>query len=304
VYRALSGDPRLVLEGAVRAECRLGRVGRWSAASAARFLADAEIVAVGLSASGFDEALPLIITSLTDGQHLSIFPAFHGAQKAVGMCETLPSPPDITIAEAASYPTYTVWDGEHTLHVQSVKRSLQLAVSPFERLEGEIAYYRSYFSIFTPAQSFLETSLGNINVVLHPLPILLNLAAVERNAAGFRHFIDGFSPRVGMAAEKLDAERVAVGRALGVELLPALEQLKHYYGPSDVKELYRYVNDPCGPYGEVCGFGLDSRYITEDIPYLLLPLLELGEKAGVPMPAAGLCLRLAEIAGVYPPHPQ
>jgi len=207
VYRALSGDPRLVLEGAVRAECRLDQVGRWSAASAARFLADAEIVAVGLSASGFDEALPLIITSLTDGQHLSIFPAFHGAQKAVGMCETLPSPPDITIAEAASYPTYTVWDGEHTLHVQSVKRSLQLAVSPFERLEGEIAYYRSYFSIFTPAQSFLETSLGNINVVLHPLPILLNLAAVERNAAGFRHFIDGFSPRVGMAAEKLDAER-------------------------------------------------------------------------------------------------
>lgn len=54
-----------------------------------------------------------------------------------------------------------------------------------------------------------------------------------------------------------------------------------------------YVTALDGPYTEVKGFGLKSRYVTEDVPYLVVAGLSLAEAAGVPAPTMELCVQLA-----------
>jgi len=297
IWTALHQHTNLSWSGALQGETNLADVHRFSDIpdeNTTTSITNAEIIVITVTASVYPILLPHLAPLLHTGQHVIVFPAIFGAQSLLEHISSLEDPPDVTIAEAASFPAVCTWDSKHALYIQSIKSLLQLSVYPTVRLEKEILFYNAYFNLFEPAVNFLETSLSNINVVLHPLPILLNLGAVERNAEQFRHFLDGFSPLVGALVEQIDRERLAVGKAFGLSLSPALSQLKMYYGDSEASHLYEYVSDPDGPHKDVQGFGVDSRYITEDIPYLLVPMLELGRKAGIPMPISELCLRLAE----------
>ena len=85
---------------------------------------------------------------------------------------------------------------------------MRVAVKPKEKTEETLALLNSFFDIFEPAQNSLETSLDNMNMTLHPLPLLLNVGAAERGGKDFYHFIEGISPTVGLLIEQLDEERM------------------------------------------------------------------------------------------------
>ena len=65
----------------------------------------------------------------------------------------------------------------------------------------------------------LDTSINNVGGVVHPAAMLLNSYATERAAAGeaLVYYRDQVNPTVAnLVMEPLDAERVAVGKALGL----------------------------------------------------------------------------------------
>ena len=65
----------------------------------------------------------------------------------------------------------------------------------------------------------LDTSINNVGGVVHPAAMLLNSYATERAAAGeaLVYYQDQVNPTVAnLVMEPLDAERVAVGKALGL----------------------------------------------------------------------------------------
>jgi len=68
--------------------------------------------------------------------------------------------------------------------------------------------------------------MDNPNCVLHPLPVLLNVGSIERDPLQFRHYIDGITPLIASMIDRMDAERLAIGKAYGLNLVPILEQLK------------------------------------------------------------------------------
>lgn len=180
-----------------------------------------------------------------------------------------------------------------TLYIHSIKKELRMAVCPVHRTDSVIGMLNGYFDVFAPARNFLETSLDNMNMTLHPLPVLMNMYSVERALDAFRHFIDGVTPAVGRLLEKMDRERIAIGDAYGLRLTPAIDQLKAYYGECGRNTIADYVSALDGPYPNVKGFGLNSRYITEDVPYLVVAGLSLGKAAGVSAPVMELCVQLA-----------
>jgi opine dehydrogenase len=286
-HAVLKDDPVLRFTGALEMDVRLSAVTRDVAA-----IAGSDIIAVTVTASYYDKFFPAMVPLLHDGQHVVFFPACFGAQL---LSRNIPKAQaaGLTIAEAVSFPCVCDWDKCRTINVHSVKRALRMSVYPKSRLEETLHLYNDCFRIFEPARNFLETSLDNMNLTLHPLPVLLNAGGVERDPNGFRHFIDGFTPTVGALVEQLDAERLAVGKAYGLDLVSTLDQLKTYYGDSSATSIGAYVTARGGPYTNVRGFGLTSRYVTEDIPYLVVPTLALAGAAGVATPLLELCLRLA-----------
>jgi opine dehydrogenase len=92
---------------------------------------------------------------------------------------------------------------------------------------------------------------------------------------------------------QMDDERLAIGRAFSLKLTSTMEQLKMYYGQNDTKTYYEYSNSSESPYKDVVGHNVKSRYLTEDVPGLNVPALQLAEKAGVETPIIELTIRLS-----------
>ena len=91
----------------------------------------------------------------------------------------------------------------------------------------------------------------------------------------------------------MDAERVDTGKKLGLDLMPIMDQLKMYYGHNLTETIYEYANSPESPYKDIVGHSVRSRYLTEDVPFCMVPCKLIGEKAGQPMPVVDLVIRLA-----------
>ncbi len=68
--------------------------------------------------------------------------------------------------------------------------------------------------------------MDNLNLVVHPLPTLLNIAGIEADPKGWRHYIDGISPVISKNMHMLDDERIAVGNAFGLNLTNIMDMLK------------------------------------------------------------------------------
>jgi len=252
---------------------------------------DAQVVVIAVTSSYYEMVFTHILPLIQNGQHILFMPACYGAIlfKNALMKTRIEN---LIISEATSFP-FVCDLLEEGLFIHSKKNTLTMAVSPVFELDSEIKFYNSLFDIFKPARNFLQTSLNNINLSLHPLPILLNISAIEASLSSFRHYIDGFSPTVGQLVEKMDAERISIGENLGVPLTPALSQLNEYYGRFSANTIREYVINPNGPYSDVKGFGLRSRYIMEDIPGLLVAAYNLASVFPINVPVIGLCINLA-----------
>ena len=252
---------------------------------------NAHIIVIAVTSSCYEPVFAHILPLIHTGQHVLFMPACYGAilfKKALRESKIK----DLTISEATSFP-YVCDLSDEGLIVHGKKQTLTIAVSPLSKLDSEITLYNSLFEIFQPARNFLQTSLDNMNLTLHPLPILLNISAVEHSASSFRHYIDGYSETVGQLVERMDAERIAIGEKLDLPLTTALTQLKNYYGDSQAQTIREYVTNLQGPYPDVKGFGLDSRYVTEDVPGLLVSASSIASQLGIKVPIIDLCISLA-----------
>jgi opine dehydrogenase len=128
-----------------------------------------------------------------------------------------------------------------------------------------------------------QTTLQNANPVIHPAVTLLNTALLERTGGDFLFYEEGVTPAVGRLIEAVDRERIAIGAALGVEVIsdPELSLSQGYMTDASYEHGYRTAP---GFRGIKAQPGLDHRYLNEDVGYGLVFLAELGRQLGVDTP--------------------
>jgi opine dehydrogenase len=91
----------------------------------------------------------------------------------------------------------------------------------------------------------------------------------------------------------MDAERVAVGKALGVDLWSCKDQyvIEYDVHASTLSEAVRQ-NDA---YADIKGpDSLETRYLLEDIPMGLVPLVAIGKSLDVPVEKMETVIKLGE----------
>ena len=64
-----------------------------------------------------------------------------------------------------------------------------------------------YSDYLIKADSFIQTSLGNIGMLLHCAPVLMNIGWIESDKE-FSYYKEGISPTIAHIVEKLDKERL------------------------------------------------------------------------------------------------
>jgi opine dehydrogenase len=176
------------------------------------------------------------------------------------------------------------------------KLEMKMGTSPKARNEELINIMNDIFDTyvkFLPADNLLEVDFENINFTLHPFPVILNYGEIEKNGKAFRHYMDGITPMISEKMKKLDEERLEVGKTLGLNLQDVISQLKMYYGKNDANTIYEYVQSDESPYKDLVGQSVNGRYITEDVPGVIVPIMLLAERVGMKMPAAELAVKLS-----------
>ncbi|MGI6764005.1 MAG: NAD/NADP octopine/nopaline dehydrogenase family protein [Anaerovoracaceae bacterium] len=151
--------------------------------------------------------------------------------------------------------------------------------------------------VYTPielAENVMQTTLQNANPIIHPAVSLCNVALIERTHGNFLFYEEGVTEGVGRIIEALDKERIAIGKALGIEVIPDPEL--------GIKQGYQAVNNYSTGYSEAPGFKgimaqsqLDYRYFNEDAGYGLVFFTDLADKLGVEVPNMKAVLRLSSV---------
>jgi len=254
---------------------------------------DAEVIIIVVPAFAHEVIFEKLIPHLKDGHKIIVIPGNFGSLLLRKMMAANGTERDISISECASLPYACRKVSYNTVEIYKQKNKLKLATWP-TGVNGEIINILNQIAgIFFPGNNVLEASMDNINCVLHPLPVLLNIGAIERDSKNFRHYIDGISPLISEKIHDMDNERLEIGKCYSLNLIPVLAQLKMYYGENDSRNVLEYVNSDQSPYKNLYGQNVNGRYLTEDIPYLVTPTMLLGEKALMDTPLFDICIHLA-----------
>jgi len=169
--------------------------------------------------------IPKLSAHAGKSQLLVLFPGYFMAEQVARILRQAGNE-GLGICEMTSAPIVCSMSKDGIVHIHKRKNKLKYAGYDGDSKGAALSVLKDFLPMLSLAASTIETSLENINSILHPLPILLNLVAVKRDPENFRHFFDGIDENVSRLLHRMDEERCAVGRALGFDLEPTLAQLK------------------------------------------------------------------------------
>lgn len=277
--QALRARGAIALSGAVEGEAPLSLV----TGDMAEVLHGAAVVMVVVPTVYHGSVAKSMAPHLRNGQVVVLNPgATGGALEVRTTLRESGCRAEVIVAETDTllYACRSPKPGEAVIH--GIKHHVGVAALP-ARASGDVAAtLNSAFPQFVPASSVLQTSLTNMNAMMHPAPTLLNAGRIESRAA-FEYYGEGVTPSVARVVEAIDGERLAIAEALGVRVPSLIEWYTAGYGTRGAS-VYDSVQQVRGYDGIKGPATLQTRYLFEDIPTGLVPLSALGKALGVPTP--------------------
>jgi opine dehydrogenase len=191
---------------------------------------------------------------------------------------------DVDIAEMDNYP-YSCWRlGPTRIRPIVRKRWLQIASFPGNRIGAVFSRLSPLFPEAVAAPNILCTGFTNANAMLHVANCVANAARIE-SGDSYKFYAEGVTPAVASLYNAINAERVAVGAALGASVPTLTEWFDRVYGvraATLVETCQRLTFNSDAPY-QATGTpkSLEHKFINEDVPTGLIPMSALGAAAGV-----------------------
>ena len=169
--------------------------------------------------------------------------------------------------------------------IWGVVPTLGIGVFPANQTSIAMEAMEPLFPGASAYSTVLAAGLSALNPIVHPPGVLLNAGRVERSRGEFYFYEEGVTPGVVKVIEGLDRERLALGAAYGIALTPVAEGFaKAGFGPRG--DLWSVINGSRMLTALRAPGQLDTRWLTEDLPYGLATWTALAEKIGMEMPVA------------------
>lgn len=255
-------------------------------------LRNAEVIMVVTPASSHNDVAKDIAPFLSDGQVVILNPGyFLGALSFSRMLEKEGCDKDVIVGDTESliYSCRAERVGE--VCIAGIKNRLLVATLPSNRIGLVIERMKKAYPQFRPARNILETTFGNVNLVLHVPIALLNAGRIEMGQE-FLFYREGGTPSIMQLEEKLDEERLAVASQFGVKVRSIRELEADFYGVEG-ESLYEVVTRNPAYALVKAPRSLQSRVITEDVPMGLVPVASAAEKFRVDVPLHNALINLA-----------
>lgn len=233
--------------------------------------AHAEIA--GLLARVVDSSYKIL---LSPGKMYGIIDFIHSLKLAG--CNQLPM-----VAECQTTICASRREGENGVRVYALKSNIPIAAMGEKELKEVLSGLPECIQkCFVKANSYIETSFGNMGMVLHSIPMLLNLGSIEGDSK-FKYYKEGITPTIADLIERLDLERLEIARQLGYDLESIVHWMKRNYNTVG-NGLYEHLQSNMYYKNIAAPSSIYNRYIEEDIPYGLVPLESTASKLGIKVP--------------------
>ena len=184
-------------------------------------------------------------------------------------------------------------DVKNSVRLYAVKNGVAIAtVQPQQMTRAIKAIPQCIRSCFTPVNSSLVTSMSNVGMVLHCIPVLMNTGWIEAEHTNFEYYYSGISPSIAALLERLDAERVSVASAMGCSVETVKTWLQRTYHTTG-DDLYQNLQSNVYYRGIDAPKTIHHRYLEEDVPNGLVPLEDAGRILGIPTPITSAAISLA-----------
>lgn len=250
------------------------------AQSARKLVEENDTLIIALPAYGHKAVMDALVPHIRQRQHIIV--SSHASLGAVYLTQAL--------AARGIQAPITAWgttvvtgrrqEGS-SVTVNTVRSRVDLCTVPDVDTDFALEDCQRLFGdLFQARDGLLAISLSNLNPQNHLGIALGNMTRMERGEVWSQG--QNVTPKVGRLLEQLDLERLAIAKALGLDVKTIFEHFHLSFhvpiAPISVmnQQMHAQGNGGTGP------ATADSRYITEDVPYGLQLTVVLGRLVGQP----------------------
>lgn len=201
----------------------------------------------------------------------------------------------VIVAESDTAPYVCRKSGPDRAVIWGTVGALGIGVEPASQTAEALPVLQALFPGASAYGGALEAGLSALNPVVHPPGVLMNAGRIERSRGEFWFYEEGVTPTVVAVIEAVDRERLALGAALGLALTPVAEAF-HRAGFGPAGDLWATINGSRMLTALRAPGQVDTRWLTEDIPYGVASWALLGDRLGVETPTMDALVALAAAA--------
>jgi opine dehydrogenase len=194
----------------------------------------------------------------------------------------------------------TRMEGPGIVNIYSYTKRLRFAALPAKEIAALFELIKPLYPEIQRASNVLETAMANLNAVFHPEGMIMNAGWIQHTNGNFLFYREGFTDAVGRVTAAVDAERIAVAKAMGVPAIPFIDVFYEAglttKAARDSGDISRACRESEPNKSIKSPASLDHRYVHEDVGYGLVPIAALGALAGVPTPTIDALVHIASLA--------
>ena len=258
----------------------------------------ADLIIVSVPATGHLSIAQTLASHLVPGKKILLNPggmlgslAFLQHLRASGFTD------DVRIAETGTLTYICRKPDPGTVFVTNVLQNVPCAAFPANHTGSFLSDVAGIVPNLREVSHILAAGFANVNAVLHPPGMILGAAWIEHTQGDFLYYLDAATPALARLMEALDTERMAVARGWGVEV-PTFPELFASIGSTSKTagengDYLRTLLDSKPNHHIKAPSSLDHRYMHEDIPFGLVPMVDLGRAVGVETPTMTAAVQIA-----------
>ena len=180
--------------------------------------------------------------------------------------------------------------------IKSIKNRVDFSSVPIDGAEEFLKAMSNVYPQFRDVKEPLAS--GFDSTCFHTAGMVLNRDRIAR-AEDFNFYIDGVTPEIGEFMEAMDSERLAVANAMGIPTQHITQWLNDAYDVP-MGDLHQMLKDtPPYQHNAPAPKTFQHRYLLEEIPTKVVPVLEMATILGIPMPKTRMITDMAcDLTGV------
>mgnify|MGYP000852387907 FL=1 len=239
-------------------------------------LKEVDYIFVMTTANGHDEIARKMKNKLKQGQRIIIFNSNWGAYEFFNILKDEIIEKNIVVGETGGMLLMSELKEVGSCYLKSIKKSLSFGTIPASSCKSVLKELELILPQLKGVDNVLETSLNATNPIIHAPINLFNLSRIE-NGEDFLMYGDATTHLSVKYIKEIDRERIALLNTIGLSGSSCLDMLNDAWG-SAFESLYDLLRNTKAYDSAKGPNSLEHRHITEDIPFGIIPIMNLAKQ--------------------------